>query len=124
MKLMERNKVPFWYCLFDRKEPILDEDGNDTGDQKVFYAEAVPIRANVSSATGTAQIEQFGNLDRYDKVIVTEDMSCPIDETTVLFVDKEPEYDAEGQPLYDYIVRRVARSLNVVAYAIRKVSVS
>ena len=88
MKLMERNKVPFWYCLFDRKEPILDEDGNDTGDQKVFYAEAVPIRANV------------------------------------LFVDKEPEYDAEGQPLYDYIVRRVARSLNVVAYAIRKVSVS
>lgn len=124
MKLMERNKVPFWYCLFDRKEPILDEDGNDTGDQKVFYAEAVPIRANVSSATGTAQIEQFGNLDHYDKVIVTEDMSCPIDETTVLFVDKEPEYDAEGQPLYDYIVRRVARSLNVVAYAIRKVSVS
>lgn len=87
MKLMERNKVPFWYCLFDRKEPILDEDGNDTGDQKVFYAEAVPIRANVSSATGTAQIEQFGNLDHYDKVIVTEDMSCPIDETTVLFVD-------------------------------------
>lgn len=124
MKLMERNKVPFWYCLFDRKEPILDEDGNDTGDQKVFYAGAVPIRANVSSATGTAQIEQFGNLDHYDKVIVTEDMSCPIDETTVLFVDKEPEYDAEGQPLYDYIVRRVARSLNVVAYAIRKVSVS
>ena len=124
MKLMERNKVPFWYCLFDRKEPILDEDGNDTGDQKVFYAEVVPIRANVSSATGTAQIEQFGNLDHYDKVIVTEDMSCPIDETTVLFVDKEPEYDAEGQPLYDYIVRRVARSLNVVAYAIRKVSVS
>lgn len=124
MKLMERNKVHFWYCLFDRKEPILDEDGNDTGDQKVFYAEAVPIRANVSSATGTAQIEQFGNLDHYDKVIVTEDMSCPIDETTVLFVDKEPEYDAEGQPLYDYIVRRVARSLNVVAYAIRKVSVS
>lgn len=124
MKLMERNKVPFCYCLFDRKEPILDEDGNDTGDQKVFYAEAVPIRANVSSATGTAQIEQFGNLDHYDKVIVTEDMSCPIDETTVLFVDKEPEYDAEGQPLYDYIVRRVARSLNVVAYAIRKVSVS
>lgn len=124
MKLMERNKVPFWYCLFDRKEPMLDEDGNDTGDQKVFYAEAVPIRANVSSATGTAQIEQFGNLDHYDKVIVTEDMSCPIDETTVLFVDKEPEYDAEGQPLYDYIVRRVARSLNVVAYAIRKVSVS
>ena len=124
MNLMERNKVPVWYCLFDRKEPILDEDGNDTGDQKVFYAEAVPIRANVSSATGTAQIEQFGNLDHYDKVIVTEDMSCPIDETTVLFVDKEPEYDAEGQPLYDYIVRRVARSLNVVAYAIRKVSVS
>ena len=24
MKCMERNKVPFWYCLFDHKEPLLD----------------------------------------------------------------------------------------------------
>ena len=124
MKGMERNKVPFWYCLFDHKEPLLDEDGNDTGDSKVIYQEAVEIRNNVSPATGAVQTEMFGNMTGYDKVIVTEDMACPIDEHTVLFVDKEPEYDEEGQPLYDYTIKRVAKSLNVIAFAICKVSVS
>ena len=26
MKTMERNKVGFWYLLYDRKEPVKDED--------------------------------------------------------------------------------------------------
>lgn len=81
-------------------------------------------RDNVSAATGSAQVEQFGNFISYDKVIVTDNLSCPIDENTVLFVDKEPEYDADGNPLYDYIVRRVAKSLNSISYAISKVTVS
>ena len=92
------------------------------------------------------QVEQFGNLDSYDKVIVTTEMDCPIDESTVLFVEKEPEYaevqsheivegnalyaDDEIQvvtyprPKYDYIVKRVAKSLNSISIAIRKVNVS
>lgn len=51
-------------------------------------------------------------------------MSCPIEETTVLFIDKKPEYDAEGNPLFDYVVKRVAKSLNVIAYAVKRVDVS
>lgn len=124
MKTMERNKQSFWYLLFDHKEPLLDEDGSDTGDCRVIYREAVQDRANISPATGAAQAEQFGSLTDYDKVIVTDDLSCPIDEHTVLFVDKAPEYDGEGSPLYDYEVRRVARSLSSISYAISKVSVS
>ena len=50
-------------------------------------------------------------------------MSCPISEDTVLFVDKEPEYDGE-KPLYDYVVKRVAKSLNSISIAISKVNVS
>lgn len=124
MRTLNRNKSEYWYLLYDHKEPILDEDGNETGDYRVFYREAVKCRDNISPATGASQIEQFGNLSDYDKVIVTEDSACPMDENTVLFVDKEPEYDEEGQPLYDYTVRRVARSLNSASYAISKVSVS
>lgn len=37
-------------------------------------------------------------------MIVTDDLSCPIDENTVLFIDKEPQYDEDGKPLYDYMV--------------------
>ena len=57
-------------------------------------------------------------------MIVTDDLLCPIDENTVLFIDKEPGYTEDGTPLYDYIVKRVARSLNSISYAVSKVSVS
>lgn len=124
MKTMERNKVGFWYLLYDRKEPVTDEDGNETGEETVIYRDAVPFRANVSAATGSSQVEQFGALSGYDKVIVTDDMSCPIDEHSILFLDKKPEYGEDGRPLYDYIVKRVAKSLNSISYAVTKVSVS
>ena len=68
-------------------------------------------------------MEQFGQFVSYDKVIVTDDMDCPIAEDTVLFVDKNPEYKDE-KPLYDYIVKRVAKSLNSISIAISKVNVS
>ena len=124
MKTMERNKSRFFYLLYDRKEPVADEDGNETGEETVVYRDAVPFRANVSAATGSSQVEQFGALSGYDKVIVTDDMSCPIDEHSILFLDKEPEYDGDGRPLYDYMVKRVAKSLNSISYAVTKVSVS
>lgn len=124
MKAMERNKVGFFYLLYDRKEPVTDEDGNETGEETVVYKPAASFRANVSAATGASQVEQFGNLTGYDKVIVTDDLTCPIDENSVLFLDKEPEYDEDGKPLYDYMVKRVAKSLNSVSIAVTKVSVS
>lgn len=124
MRCMERNKRTFWYCLYDRKEPIIDEDGNETGEEQIVYKPAQSLRANISAASGSSQVEQFGNLAGYDKVIVLDDTSCPVDENTVLFLDKEPVYDEDGKPLYDYMVRRVAKSLNSVSIAVTKVSVS
>lgn len=124
MKVMERNKRTFWYCLYDHKEPIIDEDGNETSEEQTVYKPVQSLRANISAASGSSQVEQFGNLAGYDKVIVLDDTSCPIDESTVLFIDKEPEYGEGGNPLYDYMVKRVARSLNSVSIAVTKVSVS
>ena len=117
MKTMKRNQVPFWYLLYDRKEDLKDEYGNESGESAIIYKPAVKMEANVSA-------EQFGNFAGYDKVIVTDDLSCPIDENSVLFIDKEPEYAKDGTPLYDYIVKRVAKSLNSISYAVSKVSVS
>lgn len=123
MKILKRNKTPFWYQLYDRTKTVEDEDGNEVG-SAVVYKDAVEMKGNISSATGSAQVEQFGNFAGYDKVIVVDDMRCPIEETTVLFIDKKPEYDAEGNPLFDYVVKRVAKSLNVIAYAVKRVDVS
>lgn len=147
MKTLWRNQRTIYYCLYQGNVPIYDEFGNETGETRVSYGEATALRANVSAATGSAQVEQFGNLDSYDKVIVTDWMDCPIDENSVLFIDKAPEFteqefytvtraeDITGEtvtvgtetaktPLYDYTVRRVAKSLNSVSIAVRKVNVS
>lgn len=103
---------------------MYDDYGNETGSPRVLYGEPVEMKANVSQATGISNTEQFGNLENYDKVIVTDDVNCPIDENSVLFIDKEPEYSLDGDPMYDYTVRRVAKSINSVSIAVRKVNVS
>ena len=124
MKVMERNKSTFYYMLYVRTENLEDAEGYETGEKKVVYDEAVSMRANISPATGQSNVEQFGNLENYDKVIVTDDLTCPIDENSVLFIDKSPAYDEEGNPLYDYTVKRVAKSLNSISIAVSKVKVS
>lgn len=124
MKCLRRNRVPFWYCSYIGKEEIIDDDGNSTGDYELQYDTPVKLWGNISPARGEAQMEIFGNDLSYDKTIVLDDPDCPITETTVLFVDKEPEFDGEGRPLFDYIVKRAARSLNTVSYAVEKVKVT
>ena len=146
MITLKRNRRPFYYCLYESKVPIIDEYGNETGEKIPVYGEAVQMTANISPATGQSNTEQFGNLESYDKVIVTSDMNCPIDENSVLFIDKEPEYGSavtvdyreattlygedEATPVtvetpkYDYVVRRVAKSLNSISIAVSKVNVS
>lgn len=146
MKALVRNKQKFYYALYVGSEPIIDEYGNETGDQIVTYSAPVEMWANISPATGFSQTEQFGGLDSYDKVIVTDDLTCPIDEHSVLFIEIEPETTTAATheviesntvlgddeivqktmevPKYDYIVKRVAKSLNSISIAIRKVDVS
>lgn len=117
MKCLNRNKVPFYYALFLRKE----QSGNG---YKPVYGEAVASRANISRATGNASVEQFGTNIEYDRVIYLDDVNCPIDENTILFIDVEPERNDNGDYIYDYIVKKVSRSLNSVSIAISKVKVS
>ena len=136
MRCLERNKQTFYYCLYWKIVPIylpLDGDDSDqarieTGESKVLYHRPVKLRANVSAAKGEAQIEQFGSSLQYDRVITLCDMSCPIDENTVLYIDKIPTKRFEGRLIHnddhDYVVVRVAKHLNTISIAIRKVDVS
>ena len=122
MKLLKRNLQPIWYCLYRGKSEAHDDEGYETGEKSVSYEKPVKLMCNVSPATGEAQIALFGSLESYDKVIVTDDMNCPIDENTVLFIDKAPNF--QGTPAYDYKVRRVAKSHNSISIAVSKVKVS
>lgn len=119
VRILKRNKRPFWYCLYNGETELTDSSGNYTGETGITYAEPVECKANISPATGQSNQEMFGNLTDYDRVILSDDPTLPIDENTVIWIEK----DHLTEP-HDYVVRRVARSLNSVAIAVRKVDVS
>lgn len=124
MRCLERNKKCFYYALFDSKDPVKDEDGNFTGEYTVNYKAPVHMKANISPVIGEAQADLFGSDVDYDRVIVVDEPCCPIDEYSVLCIEITPDYDEEGNLIYDYIVKKVARSINSVSYAVSRVKVS
>lgn len=122
MRTLARNRRKFYYYLYKGKVPLYDTNGNRTGEYTLTYCPAVKCRGNISAGSGDVQVELFGTDVQYSKVIVLDDVKCPIDETTLLCVDIEPQpYDEMGVPAYDYYVTAVAKSLNSVAIAINKV---
>jgi hypothetical protein len=122
---MVRNKSKFYYASYIGETEIIDEYGNQTGEYKVSFGDPIETLGNVSAAQGEIQSRQFGESESYDKVIVLDDRDAPIDEHSILWVDTLPHLNADGSTdtLHDYIVRKVARSLNGVSIAISKVIV-
>lgn len=121
MRCLTRNKRIFYYALQANQTELKDEYGNATGQYEVSYTNPTKAYGNVSAAQGEMQSRQFGESESYDKVIVLDDVNTPIDEYSILWVDTLPRSN-EDVP-HDYIVKKVARSLNSVSIAIRKVSV-
>ena len=122
---MVRNKTTFYYALYTGQTEIIDEYGNATGQYSVTYGNPTKTLGNISAAQGEMQTRQFGESESYDKVIVLDDVNTPIDEYSILWVDTLPHLNEDGSTVtpHDYVVKKVARSLNSVSIAISKVSV-
>ena len=119
MKALARNKQTLWYALYTGKTAVYDADGLFTGEYEEGYSTPVEAKMNISPANGRAALEAFGIATNYDKVLVTDDMNCPIAEDTVLWIG----IDATNNP-HNYVVNRVAKSLNSITYGVTEVSVS
>lgn len=134
MKTMEINKSTFYYSLYEGKTEKVDEYGNATGEYEITRGNSLEFRANISAAKGETSTRQFGESESYDKVIVMGDDAPNIDEYSVLWVDSVPELNDDGTLAtnddgsiitpHDYIVKKVAKSLNSVSLAISKVTIS
>lgn len=134
MKCLVRNKIKFFYALYDHRESLLDDYGNNTGEYSVTYGNPTECYGNISAAKGETTTRQFGDDESYDKIIVLDNYSPLIDEHTVLWVDTLPKTKSDGTlsknengevvTPYDYIIKKVARSINSVSIAINKVNVS
>ena len=125
MRCMTRNKATFYYALYTGQTEIVDEYGNATGQYSVTYGNPIKMLGNVSAAQGEMQTRQFGESESYDKVIVLDNPNTPIDEYSTLWVDTLPLLNEDGstETPHDYVVKKVARSLNSVSIAISKVIV-
>lgn len=147
MRCLNRNKTLFYYAQYVEKQPVYetDEYGNRlaTGEYQTIYENPVPCKANISPASGATATELFGSVEGYDKVIVVDDPYFPVNEYSILWIDISPTVEVgddlntvleittggiiigdNGQfKAHDYIVKRVARSLNSTAIAASKVSI-
>ena len=133
MRCLTRNRVPFYYALYEGRTELKDEYGNATGQYEVHYSTPRKVFGNISAARGETVRRQFGESENYDKVLLIGDVRTPIDEYSVLWVDRHPiltddgnlALNADGTPIApnDYAVKKVARGLTCVSIAISKVVV-
>ena len=75
MRCMNRNKIRFFYALYEGRKPITDEWGNTTGEYEIKYGNPTEFHANISPAMGETLTRQFGDSVSYDKIIVMDNGS-------------------------------------------------
>ena len=128
MRGLARNKRDLYYSLYLGTADI-KEGGLVTGQKKILYSPPVLVRMNVSPQKGVASEEIFGINEDYTVTAITTDMSCPIDENSIVWFGITPTWTVVNNEVVittanNYVVRAVAKSLNSIAYALKKVDVN
>lgn len=126
MRTMTRNRRTFYEAALVSSTMGQDTDGNYTEEVKT-YSTPTERKGVITPANGQADTNLFGANEIYDKVITLNLGENYLAVGSVLWVDTMPEIDEETGKTdtpYDYIVVKVAESLNFVNVAIRKVNVS
>lgn len=125
MRLLKRNQRPVYYSLFNEET---DEvvGGYKTGEKVLLYDAPIMSRMRVSAGKGDSGTTPFGVDVDYTRTLITDDMDCPVTETTLLWIDSTPVQadDNTVSPPYNYLVVGVAKSLNHITFAVREVTAS
>ena len=141
MRSLKKNQQRLWYSTYANQITTYERDSGgkivyDEIDGELIprikseqagYNNPVSFYANISAAKGTSDSEVFGVSLDYTKTISTSDMTLPISETSLIWFETEPQYNLDGtvdSSSADYAVVAVARSLNNVVYAIKKLAKS
>lgn len=123
MRKLKRNQRKLFYAQYNNKIPILDSDGYETGDYETGYSAPVSFYGNISAGKGSSQEEVFGKELEFSRTIYITDMTCPINEHSLIWIETEPVLKPDGTAdpdSADYTVAtRPARSLNSIMIAIK-----
>lgn len=113
MRDLKRNQQTVWYSLAV-PNGATDRNGNSI----IKYEEPIKGKFSLSVNTGEASMEAFGRNVDYDREMITHNTDCPINELTRLWIGVET-----SEP-YNFIVSKVAPSLNCIRYALTQVTTS
>lgn len=113
MKSLNRQKVKIHYSLYQGEQEVVDDKGFFTGEKEIVYTEPEEMMVTIGVPYGNDSLNPFGTLTDYDRQIVVEDINCPIDEHSRLWI----ESSVDDMP--DCRVVRVSKSLNHILYAIK-----
>lgn len=121
MKTLARNKQPVWYALRTGNTEIIDANGFRTGQYQLTYAEPVKTMMNIRWNDGSVRLEGFGINDSARRRMVTDDMNCPIDIDTILWIGIEPTNGVA----HNYVVAgSPQKSLTQIVYIVEEANAS
>lgn len=138
MRSLRKNTQPLHYATYSEEIKVYKRDENGNIEYVEIDGEQCPIElgtvagyngpvlfyANISAGKGDAQADAFGSNVDYTRTISTTDMTCPIDELSLIWIESEPQFNADGMVnpnSADYEVAAYpAKSLNDIVIAIKK----
>ena len=137
MRSLKKNQQGMYYSTYDSAITIYERDENgeivyDEIDgeripriiaERAGYNKPVFFDANVSAGKGTAQEEVFGKEIDFTRTISTTDLTLPIDELSLVWIESEPKYLEDGTVdpnSADYkVAAKPVRSLNQLMIALK-----
>ena len=120
MRNLKKNSKNLWYSNYSGKVPILDENGDKTGDYESGYTVPVSFWATLSASRGNAYADMFGTNIDYTRTLSAAE-KLPIKEESLIWVS-EPAMNPDGtvdSESADYSVTGIAEGLVGVVIALK-----
>lgn len=120
MRNLKKNTKKLWYSNYSGKIPILDENGDKTGDYESGYTVPISFLATLSASRGNAYADMFGTNIDYTRTLSTVE-KLPIREESLIWVN-EPAMNPDGtvdSDSADYSVTGIAEGLVGVVIALK-----
>lgn len=138
MRSLYRNKKNMLYALYGKELITYKKDSSGKvitvlidgkevpvkSSKKTVYDDPVKFQAAIRGKGGIAEAEAFGvDVSSYDALLYEVEGVLSFKETTVIWLDNEPKFLADGSPdptSADYRVVRVPPSLNEKVYLLKR----